>query len=595
MERSQQAIAPFSVVRQNPRDCGVAVVKPINVDQPDDDAVQGNEDKPYRAMHQVWRRFLGAIAQFLFLGLIFAIGYTQDPIYNSPENQNTKYFHAFAHAGHGFLSEDWLATTRDPLPAFTALVQFTYSFLHQEYVFYLYYVLIFALYIYSLMGIVATIYPLKLPPLSLSPARNHRPTTSTFNPSLKVASFLFLALFFFIHIVHIQIFEIDTGWDLHAGVAMQYILGPVFQPANFGTFILLSILLFLRQRPFWAVGMLAIAVTFHPAYFPSVATLTGVYMVAQWWHHRRASQPLRQPLLLGLLALVLMLPVFLYMTLGFPDTTPELAQRAKDIIVNERIPHHSIPVVWLEDGEAYVQMGIVAIAIWLTRKSFLAWILAVPLVLATGLTWVQIQSGSETLAFVAPWRMSVFLVPIGTSILLGWSAIALARIIPSTRTATRWAIGFSLVMITAVVIGGGSEQVAKFRVQDETLPIMAVVKQTARSGDLYLIPPDVKQWRKFRLYTGAAIFSNRKSHPYIDTEVIEWRDRLTLAQRFYHTQPRRQQCRLLKQTLVKDYGVTHVIFPAAQGPQPCPGFEEIYQDDHYRLHQRRNRERDHGA
>ena len=72
----------------------------------------------------------GAIAQFLFWGLLFGIAYTQDPIYNSPENQNTKYFHALARAGHGFLSEDWLATTLDPLPAFTALVQIGVGNLH---------------------------------------------------------------------------------------------------------------------------------------------------------------------------------------------------------------------------------------------------------------------------------------------------------------------------------------------------------------------------------------------------------------------------------------------------------------------------------
>ncbi|NEQ96195.1 MAG: hypothetical protein F6K30_05655 [Cyanothece sp. SIO2G6] len=565
------------------------MIKQAGANQVSSDSKQGKDDEKAIAAREMWPRSMGAIAQFLFLGLILGIGYTQDPIYNSPENQNTKYFHAFARAGHGFLSEDWLATTRDPLPAFTALVEWTYRFLHHEYVFYFYYILIFALYIYSLMGIVAIIYPLKMPPLPLgnSPGQDQQSASTA---SLQRASWLFLAFFFFIHIVHIEIFEVDIGWDLHAGVAMQYILGPVFQPANFGVFILLSILLFLRQRPFWAVGMLAIAVTFHPAYFPSVAALTGAYMVAQWWSHsRHAAHPWYQPLILGLVATVLMLPVFLYMTLGFPDTTPELAQRAKEIIVNERIPHHSIPAVWLDGGEAYVQMAIVAIAIWLARKSTLAWILAVPLVLATGLTWVQMLSGSETLAFVAPWRMSVFLVPIGTSVLLGWGAIALARVIPATRIATRLTIGFSIIVMTAVVIGGGYEQVAKFQTQDETIPVMEVVQQTAQPGDLYLIPPNVRAWRKFRLRTGAAIFINRKSHPYIDTEVIEWSDRLTLAQQFYHTQPRGQQCRLLKRTLVKDYGVTHVIFPVDQGQQACSGFEEVYQDEHYRLHQRQPR------
>ncbi|NET10944.1 MAG: hypothetical protein F6K09_08605 [Merismopedia sp. SIO2A8] len=520
----------------------------------------------------LWNRWK-AIAQFLFLGLIFGIGYTQDPIYNSPENQNTKYFHALARAGHGFLNEDWLASTRDPLPAFTALVQFTYTFLHQEYLFYVYYILIFGLYLYSLKGVVSAVLPLE---------RHHTRTV------------IFLALFFFIHIVHIDIFNIDTGRDLHTGVAQQYILGPVFQPANFGAFILLSIHLFLKRRPFWAVGMLAIAVTMHPTYFPSVGILTLLYLtVVGWQDTQKQAFSVVRLFRLGALATILMLPVFLYMVLAFQDTSPEFAQQATDLIVNQRIPHHSIPQVWLANGRAYVQAGIVAIALWVIRKHTLVVLLAIPFVLAVGLTALQMYMDSDTLAFIAPWRMSVFLVPIATSILLGQGAIALSSLIPPGHSAQRITSGICVGIITAVVISGGMEQVQKFRTQDDTIPMLTFVQETAQSGDVYLVPPDARELRKFRLYTGAAIFTNRKSHPYLDTEVLEWGQRWNLAQQFYASQPRPQQCRLLNRTLVKTYNVTHVVVPLQGLDRPCQGFTEVYRDTAYRVDilTRKNRDR----
>ncbi|MEM9217372.1 MAG: DUF6798 domain-containing protein [Cyanobacteria bacterium P01_F01_bin.150] len=509
----------------------------------------------------------GAIAQFLLWGLLFGIGYTQDAIYNSPENQNTKYFHALARAGHGFLSEDWLATTLDPLPAFTALVQFTYTYLHPEYAFYVYYLLIFGLYIYSLRGIADSVFPISHHPLRIS---------------------IFLALFFFIHIVHIEIFTFDTGWELHAGVAEQYILGPVFQPANFGAFILLSIHLFLRRHPFWSVTMLAIAVTMHPAYFPSIAALIGVYVVLVTWNECKGfNRTILRPFGIGFLGIVLVLPVYLYMTLAFQDTSHELAQQATDIIVNQRIPHHSLPEYWLR-GRAYAQAVVVAIAFLLVRKHRLGAILGVPFVLAVGLTALQFQINSDTLAFVAPWRMSVFLVPLSTCLILGKTATSLSGVLPDSNRAQTITKGICIGIIGILVLAGGLEQLRKFQDQDHTIPLLNRVKDTAQSGQVYLIPPEERALRKFRLYTGAAIFTNRKSHPYKDTEVIEWGDRWNLANRFYRSKDK-NQCKLLRRQIVKNYGVTHVVMPVGDNipTLSCKKFTEVYQDDHYKLYEHR--------
>ena len=92
------------------------------------------------------------------LGIILGISYVQEPLYTS--NQNTKFLQGMAQAEYGYLNQDWLANTLDPLPIFTALVQFTHADLFPE-MFYIYYWILLGIYIYSLLGIASIIFHLK--------------------------------------------------------------------------------------------------------------------------------------------------------------------------------------------------------------------------------------------------------------------------------------------------------------------------------------------------------------------------------------------------------------------------------------------------
>lgn len=497
-----------------------------------------------------WRSLLlfGAVA------LIFGISYTQDAIYHSPENQNTKYLHGLAQAGRGFLAQDWTANTLNPLPAFTALVRVTYQALHPEYAFYAYYFIIFGLYVYSLTSIVTSVYP-----------------------DIRRRSRLvpFFALLVLIHCLDIEVGDIDLGWHLYAGVAQQYILGPVFQPANFGVFLLISIALFLRQRwILWATACLAIAVSFHPAYLPSAAALTLAYMVILAVRRQWGSA-----VTVGLTSALLTLPVLLYMLIAFSDTSPELAQQATAYIVNERIPHHSLPAEWV-DSSVYLQMLTVGLGIYLCRRHPLRLILGIPFLVALLGTIVQVVTNSDFIAFIAPWRISVFLMPVATAIALG----AGANRLPLERSRwERFALWTSAVVIGIAVSLGGVKQWQAWTQADGTEGMMQYVKDTLQPEQVYLLPPDSKKLRRFRLYTGAPIYINRKSHPYKDVEVIEWSDRLQLAKRFYKVKRPQRQCRMLQRRF-SNAGVTHVVFPEEVRPR-CPQLKSRYQDSSYGVYE----------
>jgi hypothetical protein len=505
---------------------------------------------------------LKRIANFFLITLVFSIAYTQEAIYNSPErsynNQHTKYLQGLAEAGFGFLREDWLANTIDPLPAFTFLVKFTYQYLSHEYMFYIYYMLIMGIYAYSIFGIVSYLFDFQ----------NNR-----------VKYLVYWAIFIFIHTVHIQIFQFDTGRDLHIGVAKQYILGPVFQPCTFGVFLVTSIWLFLYKKYLGSVLLLAIAVTFHPTYFPIVAILTIAYTLVLLIEEKNV----KQALLVAFLTFILVLPSFAYMYFTFQPTSAELEQQAKNIIVNFRIPHHSIPKIWLADGVAYIQTALITLAVYLVRKTKLFLILFLPLVAAVSLTIIQLLINNNTLAFIAPWRSYAVLVPISTGIILASAVNFIFNRFDKSIIVKQKSVKFlSIIIITVLFLIGLNRQIELFNYQGKATKVLDFVRQNQQSGQVYLVPPDEKRLRKFRLYTGIPIFINLKSHPYKDVEVIEWYKRVELARNFYANNGDR--CNYLQQNILNDYQITHVILEKEQFGTKCDILRQIYRDDRYEVY-----------
>lgn len=506
--------------------------------------------------YKFWTSFAG----FTVLSLIFGLAYKQDPIYKSPENQNTKYLHGLAEAGFGFLNEDWTANTIDPLPAFTFLVKITYQISHSEYLFYLYYLIIFAIYLWSIVALLDYLYALKKHLLKYS---------------------IYLIFFIFFYTIHIKVFGFDTVQIFHYGLAEQYILGPVFQPCNFGVFLILSIYTFLVGRYFWAVAFLTLAATFHPTYIPSAAILTLSYLVVTFKKEKNIIKPFQ----IGVLSLLLVLPVFSYMHFTFTPTTPELASQAEDIIVNYRIPHHSHPEIWLNDKNdgAYIKIFWMLLALYIVRKKEIFLLLFVPFATAASLTIAQLFIDNDTLAFIAPWRVSSFLVPISTAIILERVISFIFQKNQKYFERNYNLIWRSIVIVfIAALVAGGLLQLDKFQVNDKSIAMLDFVKQNKQSGQIYLVPTDTRDLTKFRLYTGVPILINRKSHPYKDVEVVEWYNRVEMANKFYAND--RNSCSTLH-NLVKKYNITHAVLEKEQFNLQCDLLsQKLYKDEKYAVY-----------
>jgi hypothetical protein len=112
-----------------------------------------------------------------------------------------------------------------------------------------------------------------------------------------------------------------------------------------------------------------------------------------------------------------------------------------------------------------------------------------------------------------------------------------------------------------------------------TAQMMDFVVATREADITYLVPANLST---FRLYTGAPILVDRKTHPYKYTEVIEWYNRLQISNRFYRENSR-IACGIL-QDILDRYEITHVVF-RSNATKRCGCLGQIYQDDRFTIYQ----------
>ncbi len=536
------------------------------------------------------------VALFLVLTAVAATVYCQAPLYYS--NQNQYFVHGLAHVPGSLLRMDWLAETRDPTPVFSALVTLTVRYLH-PWAFYVYFALLIGCYFAAMLSLFRSI-------VGDEVARRRWPIfllglLIVHSAIARWASYRWLGL--------------DFPWYLQAGVAGQYLLGPVLQPSAFGVFLVVGIAQFVRGRPFLAAGCIAVAATLHSTYLLAGALITLGFLTVL-----ALSREYARALRLGGLTLALVLPVVVWVTVTFAPASATTFAEARDILVNFRIPHHCRPDLWL-DGIALFQIAWIALGVFLARSTTLGTAMAVAFALGVLLTLLQIMTGNLTLALLFPWRISTVLVPLATTLVLSrltaircnaYKPDAPARDVEFPRS--RFGLvgdRVSMVGIALLVVSGMWITATRqgFQSNDDELDVLDFVRREKTLADVYFIPVQVphlavstrgsiksdfkplpsKQqdarlipvdFERFRLPTEAPIYVDFKSIPYADTDVLEWRRRLDTAETIQ--QQLREARPAAALALLQREGVTHLVWPS--GRELRAFWEVLYEDRYYRVY-----------
>lgn len=485
---------------------------------------------------QWWLIFIGIV-------IIFTLSYSQSPLFTS--NQNQYFFYGMAKSGFGDLDQDWLYTTGDIVPVFSWLVFMTRIIFQANWTFYLWYLLIFAIYLFSMYGISAHILQ--------------------WNHSIKNL-LLFGTTAIVLHSAALRycistLISPDWEYLIEGGVAGQRVLGDVFQPSSFGVLFLLSIYLFLKGKPFLAVIASSVAAIIHPTYLLSAAVLTATYGLIRLYETRK----LKEMILLGTLALVLVSGITIYTAINFTGIEPELAVQANDITINYRQPHHMIISNWL-DLRVAVKAGLLATALYLISKQRLFWILLIPSIVVVGLTALQAFIQNPSLAMLFPWRFSVILVPLSTIIIAAHLLDRLFIRQSKLRFSNKTLATFAVILFTACTTAGTFKFVSAIKNQqnDPKYEMMTMIGEQYETGQVVVVP---LKWQQFRLVTGIPIVVEFKAGPQRADNIVDWYERVQQVDHLYAGLPYGEGC-MRWEYLQHAYGATHLVLPNDIEPEP---------------------------
>lgn len=460
--------------------------------------------------------------------MAFVLACPVQPLFSS--NQNTYVAHAAASLAGSRLGGDWFAGTADPVPVFTVVVRLLMtSGGHAA----LYAVTLacFGLYFLSLWAIVRR------------GARTEPGDLSAASTAWVMAAIV--ALHAFVP-------------DLTRGVADQYLLGSSLQPSLSGILLLAAVALVQRGRYVLAAAALGLAPLVHPTYLlPSLILAIAFAVVHGEWARARLQRP-DWPTALAVYGVLFSVTVLAAIISMRGSSAVELAQ-AQAILVDWRIPHHAKPSVWTPHVSTLMQLAVMGVAALGVRDVVTRRIVAVSLALGVVLTLLTVVTGSYALALLFPWRVSVVLVPVASSILL---AQAVARVSRSLHTSVRWnraSLPGAIVVLLLMAAVGATGTFRNFQpVSDDAEHVAARAARDDGRRLTYLIPP---RWENFRLLANAPVVVDVKSNPYRPAEVIEWQRRVLAVVALYDRVP--ADCRAWATTM-KLYRADVAIVPAGQ-------------------------------
>jgi hypothetical protein len=492
------------------------------------------------------------IALLVAVGLAFELVYGQMPLYTG--NQHTYLLHGLSQAGVGLLEADWQASTTDPAPVTSLLVAFAAA-IGGEWLILLFHALLIGAYGVALVGIGVTLFRL----------------------DRWAERLVLLALLLAMHSSIAGTLELGLPDDVRSmltkGLAGQYAPGLTFQPSLFGVLLVVSLLLYARQRTLPAIATAAAAAIFHPTYLLSAVILCAAYLADTHAGTRARGRTARG----AALAVAMLAPVAVYALLAFAPAPGPVHEAAQSVLVDYRIPHHAKPDVWFAPDDA-VRLAIVAAGLVLAWRTVLFPVLALAVAASAALTALQLVTGSDTLALLFPWRLSVFLVPVSAAILLAAATRALFGLGGAIGRLAAWVLGkrprrvaaggrtAAMVvagLVIAVCLVAGSERIGRLDAEPKQGFLARLAGAGRAPGDLYLVPAGVYQ---FRLDAGAPVYVDYKTHPYADREVLEWRRRLRETTRIYRR--RALDCHALA-ALARRERLTHVVTKAPTRAGGC--------------------------
>ena len=356
-------------------------------------------------------------------------------------------------------------------------------------------------------------------------------------PKLKIRNLYILWFGFFTILYHENSF--------FSGVAGQSVIDEGYQPASYGILFFIGIYFFLIEKNFLSILFICLGASFHPTYvLHSGFLLLGILGYNFW------SKKYLNCLKIGIIYSLLILPITLFIILNFFTIDKNLIVIGQEILL-DRIPHHADIHNWLSYKDTFF-FATYLYSLFLIRniKLFLIFFSIFglcPILLSITQYFVNINS----LALAFPWRSSVFITPISTIIILSYF---LEKIKLEEFRFKLLSYFFLVITITFFFIKSHYIKNLNNEFQNK----LALTQEIRKNFDLIerLLVPTHLQY--IRMNSGLPIFVDWKHHAFRYDQIIEWKERVKLADGFFISKSENEK--LLKLKKIQDIEfISHIL------------------------------------
>jgi len=447
---------------------------------------------------------------YIFLSLIFVLTIQ---IFDPFRGNAAHLIHSIKHFDTNKLENDWIANQAHHLPVF---VQFNYFLIK----FFSYKI------IYFIHGVLLALCALYLFLIS-----------KNLFPKLKIQNLTIIWFALFTILFHENSF--------FSGVAGQSVIDISYQPASFGVLFFIGIYYFLIKKYFLCIFFICLGASFHPTYI-----LHSGFLILGILSYFILSKNYQNFLKTLIIYSILILPITLFIILNFLTINENYTSLGQEILL-DRIPHHADIRYWLTYKDLFfLVIYFYALYILKNNKQFFIFFLifgTCPILLSL----IQYFYDINSLALAFPWRSSVFITPISSVIILSsW-----IEKIKADENKLK-IVSLSLLLFVSSFFFIKSNFIKDLNGEfSKKLVLPKEIKKNFNSIDRILIPTNLDY---IRMYTGLPIFIDWKHHAFRFDQLIEWRQRMDLANEFYSAKNIRAQSKSLEE-IQKIENISHIL------------------------------------
>ena len=453
--------------------------------------------------------FKNSTLAYIFLSLIFVLTIQ---IFDPFRGNAAHLIHSIKYFDTNKLENDWIANQAHHLPVFVKFNYFLIKFFSSKIIYFMHGVLLAlcALYLFLI--------------------------SKNLFPKLETRNLTIIWFAFFIILFHENSF--------FSGVAGQSVIDIGYQPASFGILFFIGIYYFMMKKYFLCILLICLGASFHPTY-----VLHSGFLVLGILSYLILSKNYKNFFKTLIIYSILILPITLFIIINFLTIDKNLIALGQEILL-DRIPHHADIRYWLSYKDLFFFVTYIYALYIVRNKDFFIFFLifgTCPILVSL----IQYFLNINSIALAFPWRSSVFITPISSVIILSSWIEKIKLDIHKLKI-----MSFSLLLFTSTFFFIKSHFIKDLNGKfTKKLMLSKEIKNNFDSIERILIPTNLDY---IRMYTGLPIFINWKHHAFRFDQLIEWRQRMDLANEFYSNTNKETQLLKLKE-IQKIENISHIL------------------------------------